>query len=238
MERETIVYNGKNYHRYPESDRPQHRNYFYRHDKNKESPVPLHRQIWEDVNGPIPEGMEIHHRDHNPLNNAITNLECLSASGHRKEHPMSEQGRASNSEKAKKNNHLGKWREENPKEATRVYAENARKTKNLETWKKENPELSKKVYSEAGRKGGSVGAGSKTLNDWRKNNPEAARDAARENGHRSKEALQTWVKNNPEKGKETLQEWKKNNPDLAREIYREAGRKGAEARRAKKAACL
>src|SRR3990167_3168520 len=80
MERETIVYRGKNYHRYPESKRRQHRVYYWRHDKG--SPFPLHRQIWIDTNGTIPKGMVIHHKDENPSNNTIENLELLSAGRH------------------------------------------------------------------------------------------------------------------------------------------------------------
>lgn len=42
----------------------------------------MHRAIWEMANGPIPEGCEIHHKDHNGLNNDINNLQMLT----RKEH--------------------------------------------------------------------------------------------------------------------------------------------------------
>lgn len=36
-----------------------------------------HDVVWERVNGPIPEGFEIHHRDHNKLNNHISNLQLV-----------------------------------------------------------------------------------------------------------------------------------------------------------------
>jgi hypothetical protein len=42
----------------------------------------LHRLIWEDVNGKVPNGYEIHHIDDNPLNNEISNLKCLSKFEH------------------------------------------------------------------------------------------------------------------------------------------------------------
>jgi hypothetical protein len=42
----------------------------------------LHRLIWEDINGPIPEGYIIHHKDFNKLNNDLNNLQCLTKSEH------------------------------------------------------------------------------------------------------------------------------------------------------------
>lgn len=41
-----------------------------------------HRLVWEGVNGPIPEGYDIHHIDGDTYNNDIDNLECLSHSDH------------------------------------------------------------------------------------------------------------------------------------------------------------
>ena len=47
----------------------------------------LHVAIWEFHNGKeVPKGYEIHHKDGNPLNNDISNLECVSRSEHFKEH--------------------------------------------------------------------------------------------------------------------------------------------------------
>ena len=46
----------------------------------------LHRQIWRDANGPIPAGHHIHHKDGDPLNNAIENLACLTSTEHRHHH--------------------------------------------------------------------------------------------------------------------------------------------------------
>ena len=44
--------------------------------------IKYHKYIWESVNGPIPSGYEIHHKDENKLNNSLDNLECLTKSDH------------------------------------------------------------------------------------------------------------------------------------------------------------
>ena len=89
MERETILYRGKKYNRSPNSKRRQHRVYFWRHDKWKESPVALHRQIWIDNFGSIPKKHHIHHKDGDTFNNSIENLELISSSDHAKIHSTS-----------------------------------------------------------------------------------------------------------------------------------------------------
>lgn len=48
----------------------------------------LHRVIWEEANGEIPKGFHIHHKDHNKDNNALDNLELLSASEHMRRHTL------------------------------------------------------------------------------------------------------------------------------------------------------
>jgi len=47
----------------------------------------LHREVWRDHNGEIPEGHVIHHKDDDPSNNDIGNLECLSPEEHAEQHP-------------------------------------------------------------------------------------------------------------------------------------------------------
>lgn len=42
----------------------------------------LHKLIWIEHNGPIPEGYVVHHHDHNKLNNNINNLELMTLSEH------------------------------------------------------------------------------------------------------------------------------------------------------------
>lgn len=46
----------------------------------------LHAYIWEKQNGKIPEGMSIHHIDHNKMNNEIENLQCVSSDDHARIH--------------------------------------------------------------------------------------------------------------------------------------------------------
>lgn len=42
----------------------------------------LHREIWKSHFGEIPPGYHIHHKDHNPANNDISNLELISRREH------------------------------------------------------------------------------------------------------------------------------------------------------------
>ena len=47
----------------------------------------LHRYVWETFYGQkIPEGCVIHHRDFNPKNNAISNLQLMTIAEHNKLH--------------------------------------------------------------------------------------------------------------------------------------------------------
>ncbi len=85
MERETITYKGKKYHRYPKSEKRDKRVYFHRHD-SYQSPKSLHQQIWIDNFGEIPKGFVVHHKDGNPFNNKISNLELLSNVEHSRQH--------------------------------------------------------------------------------------------------------------------------------------------------------
>ena len=48
----------------------------------KQINIKIHRIIWTFVKGAIPEGNDIHHKDENPLNNKIENLEILSDFDH------------------------------------------------------------------------------------------------------------------------------------------------------------
>lgn len=46
----------------------------------------LHIYIWESINGDIPKGYHVHHKDENKLNNEIDNLELLDKCVHSKLH--------------------------------------------------------------------------------------------------------------------------------------------------------
>lgn len=46
----------------------------------------LHRRIWSDLHGPIPEGMTIHHKDGDWRNNDLSNLEALPVAEHCRAH--------------------------------------------------------------------------------------------------------------------------------------------------------
>lgn len=79
-----VEYGGVLWTRYPSSKRRTHRVYYQRHEKWKEPPVFLHRRIYEDNYGPIPDGYHVHHKDGNTENNSPENLEALSPEEHSK----------------------------------------------------------------------------------------------------------------------------------------------------------
>lgn len=64
-----IKFGGKNFYR--------QRNGYYKGNRGW-----LHIVVWESANGKVPEGCEIHHRDFNPENNALENLQCLTKAEH------------------------------------------------------------------------------------------------------------------------------------------------------------
>ena len=47
-----------------------------------------HRWVWVQTNGPIPVGCEIHHRNGDPLDNRIENLEIMGIADHRRMHGL------------------------------------------------------------------------------------------------------------------------------------------------------
>lgn len=80
---ERVRFNGVIYRRYPRAKQAGDRLYFRcSHRDVLRGFSSLHRDVWKFHHGPIPAGHEIHHRDRNPLNNAVDNLECLSKPAH------------------------------------------------------------------------------------------------------------------------------------------------------------
>lgn len=63
----------------------------------------LHRLIYADAHGPIPEGYVVHHIDGNRINNSIDNLELMPLSEHSSKHAAGEN-----------NGCYGRCREKNP----------------------------------------------------------------------------------------------------------------------------
>ena len=80
MPRKTVgvTYNGRKYNSLPDGKISGH--YF------KSRGLLLHREIWKDSVGEIPDGFQIHHVDGDKHNNSVENLECLSFVDHRKRH--------------------------------------------------------------------------------------------------------------------------------------------------------
>ena len=91
---ETFEFNGKVYSRYPNSGRRSDRVYFKRSITG--GTVWLHREIWQSAHGEIPKGFHIHHKDGNPSNNSLDNLECISAEKHISGHSIEFHANADN----------------------------------------------------------------------------------------------------------------------------------------------
>lgn len=68
-----------------------------------------HRYVWEQHNGPIPEGYEVHHIDLNSHNNDISNLALMTTFEHRSFHSKRQVGRVLSDETKEKirKAHLG-----------------------------------------------------------------------------------------------------------------------------------
>lgn len=72
-------FRGKMYYR-------QSNGHYYGSRGRKTNKSALHRDVWKCYYGEIPDGCEIHHRDNNPANNALENLQCLTKAEHRRIH--------------------------------------------------------------------------------------------------------------------------------------------------------
>lgn len=73
----SIWYGGKSWWQRPDG--------YFTHRRHDEY---LHRKVWEDNHGPIPPGHIVHHKDENPGNNDLSNLEMLSHAEHMRHHHL------------------------------------------------------------------------------------------------------------------------------------------------------
>jgi len=89
MERETHKYAGRTWGRYPEAENRTDRCYYKTTIDGRAAY--LHRYIWEERFGPIPEGLVVHHIDGDTLNNSLVNFALLTQSEHSKRHPYTEE---------------------------------------------------------------------------------------------------------------------------------------------------
>ena len=55
-------------------------------ENGKRSYKKVHIAVWEAFNGPIPEGYDIHHKNHNRQDNRLDNLELVESHQHNKMH--------------------------------------------------------------------------------------------------------------------------------------------------------
>ena len=104
---EIFEYCGKVFRRYPNSTRRSDAVYFKRTVKTGETEW-LHRRIYEDSFGCIPDGFHVHHIDGNPSNNNPENLECVSPSEHADRHPHDEEWLSAQNAHLNKIRHLTK----------------------------------------------------------------------------------------------------------------------------------
>jgi hypothetical protein len=84
---ETVIFNGIKFRRYPDADTRSARVYYVPSGNHRKAGIGrLHQEIWKAAHGPIPEGYHVHHADHDPLNNDLSNLVLLDADEHLKHH--------------------------------------------------------------------------------------------------------------------------------------------------------
>lgn len=88
MKKESVVFNEITFTRYPDSPYRTSRVYYqpYIGSKRAKGIQLLHIEIWKQSNGPVPAGCQVHHKDKNPLNNSLDNLECLTHKQHMAKH--------------------------------------------------------------------------------------------------------------------------------------------------------
>lgn len=88
MQKETIYYRGIAFTRYPEAKTRSERVYYSGRAiiNGKSKKIRLHVYKWMCEVGEIPDKYAIHHKDENPLNNELSNLECVESKKHMSNH--------------------------------------------------------------------------------------------------------------------------------------------------------
>lgn len=84
---DVVVFQGVKFRRYPDADTRTERVYFTPGIADRQKGVGrLHEEIWKAAHGPIPDGHHIHHADHDPMNNDLGNLVCMTHADHIRHH--------------------------------------------------------------------------------------------------------------------------------------------------------
>lgn len=95
-ESELVVYRGVKFRRYPHAKGEAERRYFVPGIADRQRGVKrLHEEVYIAHHGPIPDGHEVHHADHDPLNNDPGNLVAITVEQHRAEHAADARERGS-----------------------------------------------------------------------------------------------------------------------------------------------
>lgn len=97
MKHESVWFNGVEYRRYPESSCEASRKYYVAIGPQRKYLRRLHQEVYKFYHGPIPPGYQIHHKDHNPLNNDPSNLEAIDKDQHLKHHGDAMRGKPASS---------------------------------------------------------------------------------------------------------------------------------------------
>lgn len=121
----TQLFEGKIYRIFPSSE-PYYKNQKY-----------LHRVVWESAFGKIPGRCHIHHRDGNPANNLLWNLECVDGAEHQKREYKKRVAKGNQprefSDEAR--NKAAEWHRS--EEGREWHRRNAKRTKAWTKWKRE-----------------------------------------------------------------------------------------------------
>lgn len=84
---EVVIFNGIKFRRYPDAKRRADQVYFVPGVADRQRGIGrLHQEIWKAANGPIPDGYHVHHADHDPLNNDLSNLVLIKGRDHLSHH--------------------------------------------------------------------------------------------------------------------------------------------------------